>query len=104
MTDDAMSDDDISEEDLEKIIQDVAEEEKPAATVTPLKAVPKSYEKKAGQNLSLELSGVVNLKLSFSSGEKSIEVICSEEAFICKMADGTEFRIPTGLTKKKQAA
>lgn len=100
------NDEDISEEDLEKIIQDVAEAEQPtaAATVTPIKAAAKSYEKKPGQNLSLELSGVVNLKLNFSSGERSIEVTCTEEALLCRMADGTEFKIPTGLNKKKQAA
>lgn len=114
MSDDTMNkEEDISEEDLEKIIQDVAEEEKPA-NVTPLKAAPKSYEtttavekttdKKGGQNLSLELSGVVNLKLNFSSGERSIEVVCTEDALLCRMADGTEFRIPTGINKKKQAA
>jgi hypothetical protein len=52
----------------------------------------------------MELSGVVNLKLCFASGDRSIEVHCTEEALICRMADGTEFRIPTGITKKRNAA
>jgi len=31
-------------------------------------------------------------------------VLCSEEALICRMADGTEFRIPTNIGKARKAA
>jgi hypothetical protein len=54
------------------------------------------------QALTLELTGVINLKLCFSSGERSIEVFCTEESLLCRMADGTEFRIPTGIQPRKR--
>jgi len=99
---------DVTEDELDQIIQDMAAEEEPAAPQPiPLHkgAAPKAKPKKsAEQSLTMELTGVVNLKLCFASGERSIEVICTEEALLCKMADGTEFRIPTGIAKKSVAA
>lgn len=104
---------DMSDDDLDQIIQEISkEEEAPKATAKPAAAASPNLSvipgKKAGprpeQALNLELTGVINLKLCFSSGERSIEVLCTEEALICRMADGTEFRIPTGIEKKRQAA
>jgi hypothetical protein len=100
--------DDVTEDELDQIIQDMAAEEEPAAPQPiPLhKHVPAKAKakKSAEQSLTMELTGVVNLKLCFASGDRSIEVICTEEALLCKMADGTEFRIPTGISKKSAAA
>lgn len=111
------ADDDISEDELDQIIQDIAKDddaEKPAAAAATPSPAPslslvsgkktKESAVKPEQALSLELTGVINLKLCFASGERSIEVLCTEEALVCRMADGTEFRIPTGITKKRQAA
>lgn len=59
------------------------------------------------QSLSLELSGTMQIKLHFASGGRSIEISCSDDAMICKFADGTEFRIPVGksqdIASKKSA-
>jgi hypothetical protein len=100
--------DDVSEDELDQIIQDMASEEEPVAPQPiPLQkaTTPKTKVKKAAdQSLTMELTGVVNLKLCFASGDRSIEVICTEDALLCKMADGTEFRIPTGIAKKNVAA
>ena len=99
----------ISDDELDQIIQDM-EQEEPPKEETQSKVVPMSV-KNGGktsstqeQCLSLELTGAINLKLCFSSGERSIEVFCTEEALICRMADGTEFKIPTGIPQKKAAA
>lgn len=97
-----------SEDELDQIIRDMADEEAATPIAAPalsLAKPPKTATKKdAEQSLTMELTGVVNLKLCFASGERSIEVHCTEEALICRMADGTEFRIPTGITKKRSAA
>lgn len=94
------------DDELDQIIRDMAEEEDnaPAMNATPLKAVKSSAKNQADQSLTMELTGVINLKLCFASGERSIEVLCTEEALLCRMADGTEFRIPTGINKKRNAA
>jgi len=98
----------VSEDELDQIIADMSkEEETPAAPpVTMLKTAktPSAPKGKPEQSLSMELTGVINLKLSFASGDRSIELTCSEDALICRMADGTEFRIPTGVEKKRNAA
>jgi hypothetical protein len=96
----------VQDDELDQIIRDMAEEEDnaPAMKATPLKAVKNSAKKEADQSLTMELTGVINLKLCFASGERSIEVLCTEEALLCRMADGTEFRIPTGIAKKRNAA
>lgn len=111
MADEKNSKDDMSDEDLDQIIQQISKEEetpkaKPAAAAPNLSVIngKKAAASKAEQSLNLELTGVINLKLCFSSGERSIEVLCTEEALICRMADGTEFRIPTGIEKKRNAA
>jgi hypothetical protein len=100
--------DDVSDDDLDQIIQDMSKEEEEVKTTSApaLSVVGKKTSapmERPDQALSLELTGVVNLKLCFSSGERSIEVLCTEEALVCRMADGTEFRIPTGITKSKAA-
>ncbi len=113
----AMSDvkkvqEDITSEDLDKIMQDIAKEEAaPQKAPNPGLSLIKGAEQQAPkaakeQALTLELTGQINLKLNFSSGERSIEVFCTEEALLCRMADGTEFRIPTGIAApvKKQKA
>jgi hypothetical protein len=116
--------DEMSDDDLDQIIQDISKEETEEEVEAPAKAAApapatvasnvstlgvRTAKKplaavKAEQSLNLELTGVINLKLCFSSGERSIEVLCTEDALICRMADGTEFRIPTGIEKKRQAA
>jgi hypothetical protein len=103
--------DEVSEDELDQIIQDMASEEEPVEPFAPQPiplqkgTSPKVKAKKAAeQSLTMELTGVVNLKLCFASGERSIEVICTEESLLCKLADGTEFRIPTGVAKKSVAA
>ena len=101
--------DDISEDELDQIIQDMSKDEaepvKPAlevvqskkkAAVTPVATTATT----AGQALTLELTGAINLKLRFQNGERSIEVACTDEYLTCTMADGTEFKIPTGVTSK----
>jgi hypothetical protein len=93
---------DVSEDELDQIIADMAKEEETEAPA-PL-ALAKSSKGRPEQSLTMELTGVVNLKLCFASGERSIEVVCTEETLICRMADGTEFRIPTGVAKKREAA
>lgn len=104
--------DDISEDELDQIIQDMSKEEpaeaeeKPALTLVQGKKGQPAPEATASpqQALTLEMNGVINLKLAFKNGDRSIEVICSEEALICRMADGTEFKIPTGHSKVRKAA
>ena len=102
--------DDISEDELDQIIQDMskeetaAPEEKPALTLVQGKKKVPTPESSTAQALTLEMNGVINLKLSFKNGERQIEVVCSEEALVCRMADGTEFRIPTGHSKARNAA
>ena len=104
--------DEMSDDDLDQIIQEISKEEEEPAAEKPVAKTPtlgvlpggKKAAARSDQALHLELTGVINLKLCFSSGERSIEVLCTEEALICRMADGTEFRIPTGIEKKRQAA
>ena len=100
---------DISEDELDQIIQDMSKEDegvvptKPTLTAVQGKKVS-SPVSSSQQTLSLEMNGVINLKLSFKNGDRNIEVICSEDALVCRMADGTEFRIPTGDSKVRNAA
>lgn len=106
---DSKKEDDVSDDDLDQIIQEMSKEDEaevkaaPAAPVSIVGKKTKAVAPSSDQALSLELTGVVNLKLCFSSGERSIEVLCTEEALVCRMADGTEFRIPTGINKSKAA-
>ncbi len=103
--------DDVSEDELDKLIQDISKEEaedmapvEESKPVLSMVSAPKPAPAAApAQALTLELTGDINLKLCFSSGERSIEVVCSEDALLCRMADGTEFKIPTGMHKKKAA-
>lgn len=103
---------DISEDELDQIIQDMSKEESPEASGQPAltlvqgkKGQPKAEVPAASaQSLTLEMNGVVNLKLCFKNGDRNIEVICSEESLVCRMADGTEFKIPTGHGKARKAA
>lgn len=101
---------DISEDELDQIIQDMSKEEEPEMTAKPAMAAVQSTKKQPATNastqqaLTLEMNGVINLKLCFKNGDRSIEVICSEDALVCRMADGTEFRIPTGDSKVRKAA
>ena len=101
--------DDISEDELDQIIQDMSKDEiapekpvlevvqsKKKAAVTPVATAASS----TGQALTLELTGAINLKLRFQNGERSIEVACTDDFLTCTMADGTEFKIPTGVTSK----
>jgi len=104
-----------ADEDLEKIMQEIISEETnlsetKEATVQDISTAAKAGKIKAEENtekqtLSLELSGSINLKLYFSSGERSIEVSCGEDAMICRLADGSEFRIPFGtVANNKKSA
>lgn len=109
---------DVSDDELDQIIQDMSQEDepeaeapKPVADVVPMKKAPTKLESvssdpvpSAEQRLALEMTGVINLKLSFTQAERSIEVICTEETLICRTADGAEFRIPTGIQKARKAA
>jgi len=92
-----------------EIVADPAEElkeEEPVENIRVLHAVkPEAEKTNAGdQSLKMELQGVVNLKVNFSSGGRSVELICSEEALVCRMADGTEFRIPLNAGAAKRNA
>jgi hypothetical protein len=98
----------ISEDELDQIIQDMSKDdvEEPAATAEkPALELVQGKKKESGftanskQALTLEMNGVVNLKLCFKNGDRAIEVLCTEEHLICRMADGTEFKIPTGVNK-----
>ncbi len=103
----------ISEDELDQIIQDMSKDEDEAEpSESPKQPALEMVQskKKSGpmpssqQALTLEMNGVVNLKLCFKNGERSIEVHCTEEFLLCRMADGTEFRIPTGVSKARKAA
>jgi hypothetical protein len=72
------------------------------AKVTEISNAPQRPGKKAksnsggsSQSLTLELTGTLNLKLGFVTGGKSVELVCTDEALICRFGDGTEIRIPT---------
>lgn len=115
-----VSEEQLSEDDLDKIMKEIVAEESasdtaataetaaPAATVQPIASqkpatvtpIRANTGKNSGgdQALKLEFTGPINLKLQFNSGSRSIELICSDETLVCRMADGTEFRIPTGGT------
>lgn len=101
-----VTEDEISDAELDQIIEDISKDDQVAKAATaPQLSVAKTPSKpktKDEQALTLELTGVINLKLCFSSGERSIEVFCTEEALLCRMADGTEFRIPTGIPSRKR--
>lgn len=113
---DEMKAEDGADEELDQIIQDMSKEDEevtPAAAPAskakaPLAVVSKEASAAPAasteQSLRLELTGVINLKLSFSSGGRSIELTCTEEALLCRMADGTEFRLPTGTVASKRKA
>ncbi|RZA07687.1 MAG: hypothetical protein EOP11_06985 [Proteobacteria bacterium] len=120
----------MSDDELDQIIQDMSKEdeqataeveadapvmeapfepvEAPVEPVRSLRAAKPLDPKPAAsdQSLTMELQGVVNLKVNFSSGGRSVELVCSEEALVCRMADGTEFRIPLNLAAgaKRNAA
>jgi hypothetical protein len=101
----------ISEDELDQIIQDMSKDESRAPAeltkatldfahskkkVTSSAVTPSQQTQPSQQSLSMEMNGVINLKLSFKNGGRSIEVHCTEEHLLFKMADGTEFKIPTG--------
>ena len=117
----------ISEDDIDKIMENIEKveqvvEQKAPTPIKAERAAPSLASSSLGvvknepanapvgaprQTLALELNGTINLKLSFRSGERSIEVFCTDDALICRMADGTEFRVPIGSaaesTKRKSA-
>ncbi len=107
MADKTEAKEEISEDELDQIIQDMSKEEE-EAVVAAKPALEVVQSKKAAanppQSLTLEMNGAINLKLNFKSGERSIEVLCGEDALVCTMADGTEFRIPTGIAKARKAS
>lgn len=103
----------ISEDELDQIIQDMSDEEEAetAAKPTVLEVVQSKKAEAAstatttgGQALTLELNGSINLKLCFKNGDRSINVVCGDDALVCTMADGTEFRIPIHANKVRKAA
>jgi hypothetical protein len=99
----------MSEDELDQIIADMAKDEggepsgKAAVSLASVKSSPSAPRASSEQVLSMELQGVINLKLCFSNGDRNIELRCTEETLICRMADGTEFRIPTGARKRVAA-
>lgn len=103
----------ISEDELDQIIQDMsAAEQSEAASSTLEEEVEEAASYKRGsressedRSVSLELTGVVNLRLSFRDGERTIDLSCSEDELVCRTADGAEFRIPTaGHGRARKAA
>lgn len=115
MADEKQGKEEMSEDELDQIIQDMSKDEEAGETeaaASAPKAAPalelvQGAKKKGGsssQALTLEMNGVVNLKLCFKNGERSIEVHCTEEHLLCRMADGTEFKIPTGVHKARKSA
>lgn len=92
------------EEELEQIIEDIASDEDTKQQSAPLKLVktPKDETVSAhgDQVLSMQLTGPINLRLSFSNGDRAIELECTENGLLCRMADGTEFKIPTSAVRK----
>lgn len=81
-----------AEKELDQIIADISREDArqgvPASTSSPRLA------RAASQSMTLEVQGNLHLKLVFQQGDKSIELRLDENILVCKMADGTEFRIP----------
>ena len=120
----------MSDDELDQIIQDMAKADEEAIPDLPVAAIPEPKvfaapapapvvaaapsngmapvaefpKARAKQGLTMEMQGVVNLKVCFTSGDRAIEIICSEDILICRMADGTEFRIPTGFSVAKKDA
>ncbi|MCO5144237.1 MAG: hypothetical protein M9962_14200 [Oligoflexia bacterium] len=92
------------EEELDQIIEDIASEEDTEQQSAPLKLVKgtkeESISEHSDQVLSMQLTGPINLRLSFSNGDRAIEIECSEDGLLCRMADGTEFKIPTTAVRK----
>jgi putative NADH-flavin reductase len=97
------------DEDLEKIMQEInsieqesaVQETSAAALPQNVKAFPKG--EKTSQSLTMELNGSIQLRLVFASGARSMEISCDESGFICRLADGSEFRIPMGAPVRKTA-
>ena len=76
-----------------------AKTESNGVAAVPMRAVKGRAKSAANgaiaQSLTLELTGTLNLKLGFVTGTKSVELICTDEALVCRFGDGTEVRIPT---------
>lgn len=63
------------------------------SNVTPIKsgdATP-NFE---SNSMRLDFTG--NISLCFTVGGKTVELQCSESSLVCKLADGTEFKVPIG--------
>lgn len=81
-----------SEKELDQIIADISRED--ARQGTPVSSASPRVARTASQSMTLEVQGNLHLKLVFQQGDKSIELRLDENILVCKMADGTEFRIP----------
>jgi len=81
-----------SEKELDQIIADISRED--ARQGIPASPASSRVVRPASQSMTLEVQGNLHLKLVFQQGDKAIELRLDENILICKMADGTEFRIP----------
>lgn len=106
------------EEDLEKIMQEInsieqegvaMQHDKKTATVHALppqgvKSAPTSTGSEE-QSLRLELTGSIHMRLSFASGARSVDLYCTDDSLVCRLADGSEFRVPlhTNVSAKRSA-
>ena len=81
-----------SEKELDQIIADISRED--ARQSTPVSPTSPRVARTAPQSMTLEVQGNLHLKLVFQQGDKFIELRLDENILVCKMADGTEFRIP----------
>lgn len=81
-----------SEKELDQIIADISREDARQAVAAP--AAASRVARPSSQSMTLEVQGNLHLKLVFQQGDKTIELRLDENILICKMADGTEFRIP----------
>lgn len=92
------------DEDLEKIMQEINSIEQESnyvetggAAVRNIADHSRAKTTDAGsspQSLTLELNGTLQLKLIFTSGARSMELSCNEDGLTCRLADGSEFRVP----------
>jgi hypothetical protein len=93
------SKDDYDADELEQELEkELAEQEE--AKVIPYRSNNQSSEDGA---LTLTLKGDINLKLRYESGGQDVSVSFSDGFLHVELADGSEFKIPVGSSKRKAA-
>lgn len=87
---------------VEEVVSEAsASTEAPVANIRSVKKTRSSVASAAPatQALTMELTGSLNLKLNFATGNRTVELVCTDDALICRFGDGTEVRIPTDTAR-----